>query len=87
MINGLMLRGVWATIWLSIVSMIIGLGLGVLAALMKMYGNRVVCSIAEFYIWLFRGTPILIQLVIIYTGLPQLGIRFTVIESCIIGLA
>ena len=48
MTNGLMLRGVWATIWLSIVSMIIGLGLGVLAALMKMYGNRVVRSIANF---------------------------------------
>ena len=67
MINGLMLRGVWVTIWLSIISMILGLGLGILAALMKMYGNRGARYIAEFYIWLFRVTPILIQLVIIYT--------------------
>jgi len=87
MTNGLMLRGVWATIWLSIISMIIGLGLGIIAALMKMYGNKILRVLAEFYIWLFRGTPILIQLVIIYTGLPQLGIRFSVIESCILGLA
>ena len=36
MINGSMLRGVWVTIWLSIISMILGLGLGILAALMKM---------------------------------------------------
>ena len=80
MTNGLMLKGVWVTIWLSIISMVIGLALGILAALMKMYGNGLLRYIAEFYIWLFRGTPILIQLVIIYTGLPQLGIRFTVMS-------
>lgn len=85
--NGLMMEGAWATIWLSVVSMILGLGLGVLAALFKMYGNKLLQAIANFYIWLFRGTPILIQLVIIYTGLPQLGIRLNVVESAILGLA
>jgi polar amino acid transport system permease protein len=85
--NGLMLRGAWTTVWLSVISMVLGLGLGIVAALMKMYGNVVIRYIAEFYIWLFRGTPILIQLVIIYTGLPQLGIRLNVIESAILGLA
>lgn len=85
--NGLMIEGAWATIWLSVVSMILGLGLGVLAALFKMYGNKPLQAIANFYIWLFRGTPILIQLVIIYTGLPQLGIRLNVVESAILGLA
>lgn len=85
--NGMMMRGAWTTIWLSVVSMILGLGLGVIAAMMKMYGNRALRWTAEFYIWLFRGTPILIQLIIIYTGLPQLGIRLNVIESAILGLA
>lgn len=85
--NGLMIEGAWATIWLSVVSMVIGLGLGVLAALLKMYGNKPLQLTANFYIWLFRGTPILIQLVIIYTGLPQLGIRLNVVESAILGLA
>ncbi len=85
--NGLMLQGAWTTVWLSVISMALGLGLGVLAAMMKMYGNRTLRWTAEFYIWLFRGTPVLIQLVIIYTGLPQLGIRLTVIESAILGLA
>ncbi|MEM1289265.1 MAG: amino acid ABC transporter permease [Pseudomonadota bacterium] len=86
-VNGVMLQGAWTTVWLSVISMILGLGLGVIAAMAKMYGNRAMRWIAEFYIWLFRGTPILIQLVIIYTGLPQLGIRLSVIESAIIGLA
>ena len=85
--NGLMLQGAWTTIWLSVISMILGLCLGVGAGMMKMYGNRALRWIAEFYIWLFRGTPVLIQLIIIYTGLPQLGIRLSVIESAIIGLA
>ena len=85
--NGLMLQGAWTTIWLSVISMILGLGLGVGAGMMKMYGNRALRWIAEFYIWLFRGTPVLIQLIITYTGLPQLGIRLSVIESAIIGLA
>lgn len=87
MTNGMMLEGAWTTVWLSIIAMLLGLGLGLVAAMMKMYGNRLLRIIADFYIWLFRGTPILIQLVIIYTGLPQLGIRFSVIESAIIGLA
>ena len=85
--NGLMLQGARTTNWLSVISMIQGLGLGVGAGMMKMYGNRALRWIAEFYIWLFRGTPVLIQLIIIYTGLPQLGIRLSVIESAIIGLA
>ncbi len=85
--NGLMLQGAWTTVWLSVVSMAIGLALGILAALTKMYGNRAMRWAAEFYIWLFRGTPILIQLVIIYTGLPQLGIRLNVVEAAILGLA
>jgi polar amino acid transport system permease protein len=85
--NGLMLQGAWTTIWLSVVSMTLGLGLGVIAAMMKMYGNRPLRWFAEFYIWLFRGTPVLILLIIIYTGLPQIGIRLNVIESAILGLA
>ena len=85
--NGLMLQGAWATVWLTVISMAIGLVLGVIAAMMKMYGNGAMRGAANFYIWLFRGTPILIQLVIIYTGLPQLGIRLSVIEAAIVGLA
>lgn len=85
--NGFMMQGVWTTVWLSVVSMSFGILLGVIAALMKIAGNRAVRAVADFYIWLFRGTPVLIQLVIIYTGLPQIGIRLGVIESAIIGLA
>lgn len=41
---------------------------------------------ARFYIWVMRGTPVLVQLIVIYTGLPQLGLRLGVITSAVIGL-
>lgn len=87
LVSPYMLRGAWTTIWLAVVSMLIGIALGFVAALMKMSKNVVLSQIAQFYIWLWRGTPLLVQLVIIYTGLPQIGIRLGVIESAIIGLA
>jgi len=85
--NPYLLQGAWTTIWLSVVSMGLGILLGFVAALMRMSRNPVLRGIAGFYIWLWRGTPLLVQLVIIYTGLPQLGLRLNVIESAILGLA
>ena len=84
--NPYLLDGAWTTVWLSVAVMAIGLLLGLAAALMRMSPHRVPRSIARFYIWLMRGTPLLVQLIIIYTGLPQLGIRLTVIQSALIGL-
>jgi polar amino acid transport system permease protein len=43
--------------------------------------------LAKAYIWLFRGTPLLVQLIAIYTALPLFGIKFTVIEAALLGLA
>ena len=42
--------------------------------------------LAQTYIWIFRGTPLLVQLIIIYTGLPQIGIKLSVVESALVGL-
>jgi polar amino acid transport system permease protein len=86
LLNVYLLQGAWTTIWLSIVVMGIGLALGLIAALMNMSRSRLLRGIAKFYIWLMRGTPLLVQLIIIYTGLPQLGIRLTVIQSALLGL-
>src|SRR5207249_2808885 len=84
--NPYLLDGAWTTVWLSVAVMAIGLLLGLAAALMRMSPHRVPRSIARFYIWLMRGTPLLVQLIIIYTGLPQLGIRLSVIQSALLGL-
>lgn len=55
--------GVLVTIWISIVATVLGLILGVVLAVMKLSKNSVLRWTAEGYIWLFRGTPVLVQLI------------------------
>lgn len=81
-----LLGGVWVTVWLSVLSMIIGLALGLVSALLALSGNPVLRRLSGAYTTLWRGTPMLVQLIIIYTGLPQLGIQLTVVQSALIGL-
>ncbi|MGV2068547.1 amino acid ABC transporter permease [Agrobacterium sp. 22-226-1] len=85
--NPFILEGVATTIWLTCVSLVCGLILGFVLALMRRSHTLPVRSVATFYVWLFRGTPLLVQLIVIYTALPQLGIRFSVVQAALIGLA
>lgn len=86
LVSPFLLGGAITTIWLTAVSALVGLLLGAIVAAGRMSSIRPVRSAAKFYIWLFRGTPLLVQLVIIYTGLPQVGIKFDVVTSAILGL-
>lgn len=60
------LDGVVVTIWMSILATVIGLSLGVVLAVMKLAKNPVLHWIATGYIWFFRGTPVLVQLIFWY---------------------
>lgn len=66
------LKGVWLTIQLSVLSQAIGIGLGLVAAVMKTTRSLTLNAIANFYIWFFRGTPLLVQLIFWFTALPRL---------------
>lgn len=57
------LAGVWLTLWLTAAAMGAGIVLGVLFALARMSPSRVVSGTAAAYIWFFRGTPVLVQLI------------------------
>jgi len=81
-----LLTGAAVSLALSIGAMLIGLVFGVCAAMMRMSSRRWVRLPASGYVWLFRGTPVLVQLIIIYTGLPQMGIQLGVVASALIGL-
>jgi polar amino acid transport system permease protein len=48
--------------------------------------NPAVRGVARFYTWVWRGTPLLVQMIIIYTGLPHVGLKLTVIQSALAGL-
>lgn len=60
------LQGLWKTIELTIVSMAIGIVIGLVIALMRISNNPVLNACAGAYVWFFRGTPLLVQLVILY---------------------
>lgn len=64
----------------------IGIVLGVLLALGRVYGNRILRGFCLVYIQFFRGTPLLIQLFIVYNGLPNLGITLSPLQSGILAL-
>jgi polar amino acid transport system permease protein len=87
-VNPYLLQGALVTIGLTIVALVLGLVVGLLLALMRMSPYRWLSVPAQAYTWIFRGTPLLVQLVIIYTGLPQIDdrLRLDVTESAILGL-
>ncbi|TDT98014.1 amino acid ABC transporter membrane protein (PAAT family) [Streptomyces sp. 846.5] len=84
--NPQLIQGAWTTVWLTVVSMALALPLAVLVALGRASGFTPVRLVTGCYVWLMRGTPLLVQLVIIYTGLPQIGLRLGVISSALSGL-
>lgn len=85
--NEFLFYGALTTVGLTVASIVGGLVIGVLLALMRMSPVRPVTWFAQTYIWLFRGTPLLVQLLIIYTGLPlAIGVRFSVLEAALLGL-
>ena len=84
--NPYLLEGAVTTLGLTAAAIVGGLVLGCLLSALRMARNPLASGAAKAYIWIFRGTPLLVQLIIIYTGLPQLGIKFSVIESALLGL-
>ena len=73
----LIFDGLLLTIELTVIAMVIGVVLGVILAVMRLSPNPVVGSVSWFYIWFFRGTPVLVQIFFWYnlaTVLPHLGI-------------
>jgi polar amino acid transport system permease protein len=68
------LAGAGVTLQITVVAVAIGLAIGVPLALIRLYGPRWASGLALAYIELFRGTPLLVQLFVVYYGLPSFGI-------------
>jgi len=71
------MRGAGVTVLLTVEGLSAGFVLGLLAALGRNYGGRIWKGLAVAYIELFRGTPLLVQLFLIYYGLPGLGVTLS----------
>ncbi len=70
------LQGTQVTLQYTLSALVFGFVLGLAAALLRVYGANWLQPITTGYITLFRGTPLLIQLFLVYYGLPDLGITF-----------
>ncbi|MCP2366372.1 cystine transport system permease protein [Agromyces flavus] len=73
-VGPLVLGAVTGTIPLALASFAIGLVLALAVALMRLSKNRIVSNIARFYVSVIRGTPLLVQLFVIFYGMPSIGI-------------
>ena len=69
------LKGAIVTIELTVLSLLISVVLGLIAAISKLSGRRVAAAIANVYIEIIRGTPALLQLFVIYFGLTSFGLN------------
>jgi cystine transport system permease protein len=78
---------IMGTIPLALVSFVVGLVLALGVALMRLSKNRLLSGIARVYISIIRGTPLLVQLFVIFYGLPSLGIKLDPWPSAIIAFS
>ncbi|MEG3661239.1 amino acid ABC transporter permease [Celeribacter halophilus] len=80
------LEAAWTTILLSVLTAILGLTCGTLGAAARLSRFRTLRFIGAAYVSVFRGTPALIQLFILYFGGPQIGIQLDAFQAGVIGL-
>lgn len=81
-----LLKGAGVTVVLSVLSMSAAIMLGLLLTLSRLYGNKPLRFLASSYVEVYRGTPLLIQLYILYYGLPNIGITLNPVAAAVIGL-
>lgn len=72
-----MLKGTVVTLELTAGALLIGLAIGLPLSLLRVYGGKFVQPFCTAYLTLFRGTPLLVQLFVVYYGLPELGLSFS----------
>lgn len=80
----LLWAGITVTIPLAVVVFILGTTLAFFVAIIRINKTPLLYPIANFYVWIIRGTPLLVQLFIVFFGLPKLGIIIPAIPSAII---
>ncbi len=67
-------QGLVLTLQITTACIAMGIVLGIMLALGRVYGNRLISTPCSIYIHIFRGTPLLVQLLMVYYGLPSWGI-------------
>jgi polar amino acid transport system substrate-binding protein len=79
-------KGTAMTVAVSFLGMGLAIALGVFLATLRVYGSKPLTWLAATYVEVFRGTPLLVQLFLIYYGLPNLGIQLDAFVAAVMGL-
>jgi polar amino acid transport system substrate-binding protein len=82
----LLMKGALRSLEISVIGMMVAIAFGLMLAVLRLYGGPIVSKCSQAVIELLRGTPLLIQLYLIFFGLPYLGIHFTPFWAAILGL-
>lgn len=80
----ILIPGIKITIPLTLLSFALSLVIGLLLALVQVANVKVLRQFAKFYIWVFRGTPLIVQLFIIFFGLPNIGIVLNAFPAAVL---
>lgn len=83
----ILLPGLTTTIPLTLISFGIGMVIALAVAMVRVAKIRVLDQICRFYVWVIRGTPLLVQLFIIYYGLPRIGVMFDAFPAAVIAFS
>ena len=86
MYMGLLASGVVMTILIATASFAMGFGISALITLLRFFAPRYFSSMIKVYVDFFRGTPLLVQLLFMYFGLPSIGIRLDAVTAAIIAI-
>ncbi|TWA40287.1 amino acid ABC transporter membrane protein (PAAT family) [Sinorhizobium medicae] len=81
----LLWAGLIFTIPLTLLSFTLGLALGLVTAVVRLFAPAPFAVVARFYVWVIRGTPLLVQLFVIFYGLPSMGILLDAFPAALIG--
>jgi cystine transport system permease protein len=70
---------------LTLLSFALGLTLGLIVAIIRLFGPAPLAAVVRFYVWIIRGTPLLVQLFLIFYGLPSIGVVLDAFPAALIG--
>lgn len=77
--------GLYFTIPLTLITFALGIILAFFIAIARLSSFKLLVAIAKFYVWIFRGTPLLVQIFILFYGLPSIGITLDPFSAAVIG--
>jgi polar amino acid transport system permease protein len=87
LVSASFVHGAEMTLLLTVTSLCFGVAIGLVLALIQESRTRVGLVVAFAYLWLFRGTPVLFQVIFIYNVLPSFGIKLSAFVSAVLALS